>query len=305
MKKNRNLSAFSLIELSIVIVIIGILVAGVAKSTRLISQARINTAKSLTRSSPIASITGISLWIETTLDESFKSSLIDDETAITSWYDVNPQSTYKADFSATTAPTYRTGVINNLPAIKFTSASSTSMSSTNFPPIATNEASIFFVVKTPSTITNQSIFSKRVASADVATNLQVNLGTATQGWQFCDNVTDTGVQNCYNAYASGTNVDPDTTYIISITYVANAASSVKFYKNGVIISGGTASSTSNSLSTDPGVTTLLLGKNGLTATPAYFDGYIGELVIFDRFLRSNDRVYVEKYLGSKWGIPVP
>ncbi|MFM2200490.1 MAG: hypothetical protein RL769_545, partial [Pseudomonadota bacterium] len=50
MKKNHNTNprhqAFSLIELSIVILIIGILVAGVTQSSRLVNQIRLSTAQS-------------------------------------------------------------------------------------------------------------------------------------------------------------------------------------------------------------------------------------------------------------------
>ena len=56
MKNNRGLRAFSLIEISIVLLIIGILVAGVTQSSRLISQSKINSARAMTQSSPVSSI---------------------------------------------------------------------------------------------------------------------------------------------------------------------------------------------------------------------------------------------------------
>jgi len=46
-------TGFSLIELSIVILIIGILVSGVTQSSRLIRQIRIQSARNLTVNSPI------------------------------------------------------------------------------------------------------------------------------------------------------------------------------------------------------------------------------------------------------------
>lgn len=49
--KNKFNKAFSLIELSIVILIIGILVAGVTSSSRLINQMRLTSARTLTQSS--------------------------------------------------------------------------------------------------------------------------------------------------------------------------------------------------------------------------------------------------------------
>jgi prepilin-type N-terminal cleavage/methylation domain-containing protein len=60
--KNHKISAFSLIELSVVILIIGILVAGVTQSSRLIAQFRLKTAQNLTINSPVSSIKNLSTW---------------------------------------------------------------------------------------------------------------------------------------------------------------------------------------------------------------------------------------------------
>lgn len=66
-KKNRK--AFSLIELSIVIVIIGILLVGVIGAKHLISKSRLTTAMAMTRSSPINGTLNSKLWLETSLAE--------------------------------------------------------------------------------------------------------------------------------------------------------------------------------------------------------------------------------------------
>ena len=76
MKKKQ---AFSLIELSIVILIIGILVAGVTQSSRLVNQFRINSLRQLVVNSPVNSIKDLSLWLETTQTESFIESEAVDE----------------------------------------------------------------------------------------------------------------------------------------------------------------------------------------------------------------------------------
>ena len=63
--------AFSLIELSIVILIIGILVAGVTQSSRLLKMMRLQSARSLTNSGPVISINNIVLWVDSVSEESF------------------------------------------------------------------------------------------------------------------------------------------------------------------------------------------------------------------------------------------
>ena len=67
MKKLSFKKAFSPIELSIVILIIGILIAGVTQSSRLIRQAKLKTAQTLTSGAD----------------------------GVTTWYDINPQSSSK------------------------------------------------------------------------------------------------------------------------------------------------------------------------------------------------------------------
>ena len=72
MKKSS--SAFSLIELSIVILIIGIIIAGITQGSRLVTKMRVASARALTQSSPVTSIKGLMMWLETTMDGNVVSS---------------------------------------------------------------------------------------------------------------------------------------------------------------------------------------------------------------------------------------
>ena len=67
--------AFSLIELSIVILIIGILVAGVTQSSRLVSRMKQISVRSMTLNSPISSIKDLYAWYETSLDSLMRQKL--------------------------------------------------------------------------------------------------------------------------------------------------------------------------------------------------------------------------------------
>jgi prepilin-type N-terminal cleavage/methylation domain-containing protein len=86
--------AFFLIELSIVILIIGILVTGVTQSSRLVSRIKLISLQSLTRSTDVVTVNGLSLWLETVLDNSITNSSgsfqISDNEAVSSWNDINP-----------------------------------------------------------------------------------------------------------------------------------------------------------------------------------------------------------------------
>jgi prepilin-type N-terminal cleavage/methylation domain-containing protein len=72
--KLRKITAFSLIELSIVILVIGLLIAGALQGSNMISKAALSSARTLTESSPVASIRSLSLWFESTSKASFIDS---------------------------------------------------------------------------------------------------------------------------------------------------------------------------------------------------------------------------------------
>ncbi|GDX35566.1 hypothetical protein LBMAG18_00770 [Alphaproteobacteria bacterium] len=116
--------AFSLIELSIVILIVGILVAGVTTSSRLIIRMRLQTAQSITVSSPVNTVKDLVFWFETTLEKSFNDSEEQNNAFLTAWYDNNAQSSLKYNVftSASTAsqPKYIENFFNGaLPSVRF------------------------------------------------------------------------------------------------------------------------------------------------------------------------------------------
>jgi len=297
MKNNRDLRAFSLIEISIVVLIIGILVAGITQSTRLLSQAKISTAKTLTQSSPASSVKNLVLWIESVTDESFNSAEVEEGATIANWNDINPQNSLKNSFtSATNKPKYALNAINGLPAIKFDGSSSV-MTSTNFPNIITDAVTIFAVVRLPATVAAQPIIAKRVGSS---ANFQLGTGTgSSSAWQFCDST-------CPN-YTAGSNseiaVTANGSYVASVVYNGNTppvtsstSGGINFFHNGVLANSTTTLNYSPSKSVAGSLT---IGGDGVSG---FFGGYIGEIIVYDRSLKKEERQSIEGYLGKKWGI---
>jgi hypothetical protein len=43
---------------------------------------------------------------------------------------------------------------------------------------------------------------------------------------------------------------------------------------------------------------------GVTYSTEYMNGQIGEIIIFDRALKTEERKSIEQYLGKKWSIKV-
>ena len=295
MKNNRNFSAFSLIEISIVILIVGILVAGVTQSSRLISQAKINSAQSLTQSSPASSVKNMSLWIESTLDTSFDLAETDNSSTITNWYDINPQVSSKSNFTSTAKPTYLLNSINGRPAIKFNGASNF-MTAENFSNIITKSATVFAVVKMPSNLADQVIFGKRSTNANIelATTLAANY------WSFCD------ATSCIKPTNSPTPaISANNPYVLSVVYTGNSVTSsttstgLTFFNNGTALSSGSQTTSS---APDNSVTAPLTLGASTSGTTAFFGGHIGEIIIYDRALKREERQSIETYLGKKWGI---
>ena len=124
LKKHQK--AFSLVELSMVILIIGILIGGISQGIDLYEDFRINTAKTLTLNSRVGRVPDLVTWIETSMNNSFDDVEEKDGLTLTNWYDINPTITpnSKKNFTQATSglrPYYNKNVDNGLPAVKFDS----------------------------------------------------------------------------------------------------------------------------------------------------------------------------------------
>lgn len=294
MKKN----AFSLIELSIVILIIGILIAGVTQSSRLIRANKLNTAKTLTQSSPVASIKDLVTWLEASSDKSFIDSEAFDGGPVSAWYDINPQSTIKRNYSAAggVRPFYTDSCINALPCIKFDGVDDYLNITTSESSVA-KQSSIFLVIKfdTISTGNNSLLMTNGSAVSSGTALFQVSGVGKFLGSTVIDRnpVDNWGVTNTSYATTSP--------YIISI--VDNAAT-LTTYVNGVNDMASTLNIVTSGTSR---IYDMRIGgwHDGTSMVASrYLAGGIGELIIFDRGLKNEERKAVEKYLGQKWGLKV-
>ena len=145
-KVSKNFKkGFSLIEISIVLLIIGILISGILVGQDLILDAKIKSAQNLTRTSPVNKITDLTLWLDVNAEKSLISTatadrclskymsyqdLLGNET-ICAWRDINSQKSLgtnmsdKIALSINTAhainamPTYVVNGIGGLPSLYF------------------------------------------------------------------------------------------------------------------------------------------------------------------------------------------
>jgi prepilin-type N-terminal cleavage/methylation domain-containing protein len=283
MKKSK---AFSLVELSVVLLVISLMSVGVLQGTSVIKQARIANARSITSTSPVPEIDGLVAWYETSLLSSFKTSEISQDSSISTWYDVNPRSLpSKRNALTRTASSsvfYETNGINKLPSIRITSESA------NFTLPVFYQGSIavstIFVVFNPY---SQNFYNNMtlINSYSGSNPAGLNIGSDVVIWSLADG----------NGYAYNTTLDGFENYIV--TGYLNGTSSKAFLNNAT--SGSTTQT--SAAGTNP-FNGLIVGSKNSTCCGFY--GLLSEIIIYNRALNLQERKDVMRYLSKKYGIAV-
>ncbi len=284
-------SAFSLIELSIVITIIAILTAGIMQGKSIVAQSKMRAAQTQTARSPILNISNLSLWLETTSERSFNGNESNDGSLVSIWHDLNPQATVALNLlqsSNSAKPIYKRNVSNGLPMLKFNGSSSyfeTPYSSDLNPAHIT----IFTVVRSLSHSNYGSIISSRNNTPRKGYTLYVTPSNSYAFW------TGDGGNSWGNSPTS--KIDANTTTILTLT---NNSIATTLYVNGSKIGENPSAMVSNNINN----LRVGAGENNNSIPTYYYNGYIGEIIVFGRNLKNEERKSVEKYLSRKWGIDV-
>jgi prepilin-type N-terminal cleavage/methylation domain-containing protein len=286
MQKNKRL-AFSLIELSIVIIIIGIIVAAITQSSKLVKKFRIQTAQTLTKSSPVNSINDLAIWYETSSVESFISSEASDATAVTVWYDVSTQKPNKSNATSgtgTAQPLYKDNRINGLPTIAF-DGSDDAMDFDGGTLLGTNYT-VFIVGQRNSS--NQNYFIGGTSTSAEGTNLAIGWNSNTAVFMYNGASTPSA--------ASYTTASYSTPIPVILTAWFNQASGKKLWYNGGIIPDATSSSATP-------ITSFAGAKIGKFSS-TFSQVEIAEIIIFQRDLTNEERQAIEAYLSQKYKIAI-
>lgn len=274
--------AFSLIELSIVLLIIGILIAGITQSSRLINLFNLSIAQNLTLSSPINSTSGLSMWLEPTLDESLEDVQREDDMGISIWKDINPQTSNKISATqddSTKRPLYIRSCLNNLPCLRFDGVDDYFDFDGRF--LANSNFTIFVVESRRKAATGYFI-----SGQDWAVNKVLHLGYEDDrrvkflyGDPFY-------VEDAVPAYSS-----PVTRlHTIGFNYV-----------NGKTYEINSQSIGDGSASTQP-LESYEQATIGRFLSFDYYGGDIAEIVIFNKSLKASEIREIENYLAKKWKI---
>jgi type II secretory pathway pseudopilin PulG len=305
MKKQRA-SAFTLVELAIVILIVGIIVAGLLKGSLLVDAFRLSTARSQTENSNVAGVKNLVLWLETTSEASFLTS-VEEGVAIDSgatpayiWNDINPQTaaSRRSNASDASGPTYRERCINNLPCLEFNNTDELLATSQNAG--SATQLSIFVVFRSdaiPGASTVDTLLAVKGVTHTIGNNsFQLNIDDDVVSYDYFNRGTSAATSLQTAAITANT------------PYIVDVIDSTEGLLQTMSISGG-GIMTRTTATINSGVKNLALGLNiaafnNGTTTANFFDGRIAEIIIFDRALKVEERNSIESYLAAKWGINI-
>lgn len=300
MNKKTNFKAFSLIELSIVILIIGILVAGVTGSSRLVGQMRLVSARSITISSPVSFISGLSLWYETTVENSLISAVNGNSPSnndrISSWNDINPSQNSKINIGQTNdtlRPIYiNKSPINGLPSLLFNNNEYFELiaSGSGQLPLKAGDDTYTFIAVWQSlfpgysqTVVEQNSNTSNLIVGARASMLLLNSG----GWGFNGEGNDSSTVTInYNSSRIG--------------IITNNNGVINIYDNK--LSTPTLSSSISNNVANVSEAGLFVGAKGNSTRPEKFYGYISEIIIFDKVLNVDEMNDITRYLARKYNI---
>lgn len=281
---------FSLIEVSIAILIIGVLVAGVFQANTMVRKFKLITARTATQSSPVQGITGLTLWLDATSEKGFIDSEAVDGTAISNWYDVNPQrqvgSNSVTQSNSSYRPLYSENAIGGLPAIKLDGVNDylTKTTLNRDDIVSSDQATFFFVINS---------FSKNITSA--LFHIDNSAGSYLGSYQ--------NQANTFYFYFGDQSSTGRITFTTSNSFHNRAQVLTLLHKPtnySEVRSNGALLQSSSSMTNTMGETNPYYFWLGFTGY--YFKGYIGEVIFYNRALNNEERSAVEDYLKRKWEI---
>ena len=333
MKKNK---AFSLVELSVVILIIGILIAGVTQSGRLIRQIKLSTARSLTSSSDVASIRDVTAWFEATTAGVFTdingNTDIDDKSKLRAWRDVNPQKSISdkpimtngtaVDGSTNnTEPKYIISGINGLPSVYFDGGAANgdaTLSDATGDLISTTDTATMPILALDKTYSMFAVFrSDKGKAQQNAIIAQIGNGTDLTAQTFASIglLDGDGTNNSkpgfitsdakITSWLTDARITDYNDYIVGalvdfITPTSPADASVKLFVNSltpVTYVGNDIRSETNI-----GAAKFVIGASNHANPSKHFTGMISEVIVFDRKIKDEEALSVMKYLRKKYNI---
>jgi prepilin-type N-terminal cleavage/methylation domain-containing protein len=288
MKKFK--SAFSLLEISIVVLIIGILISGISTGIELYQDYKINIAKNLTQNSRVGRIDGLVLWLESSQKSSFEPNNITNGTRITKWKNINPNISihdrqkndalvcwYYTDIIY--GPKFTENGINQLPSLEFKNNEKSCLNIASTPLGNSKSMSLFLVFKNNNLSQNIlfrhgiRVFTHQILHYyGLYSSNYLNL-TMTSKPTLYQYILDDMVSGKFFVNKTNININQSGTMVPSYTPTGSLSTSDRFHIGSIF--------------------------DNLIQNP---EAFISEIIIFDRALNDSERNDVVYYLNQKWGL---
>ena len=291
--KKINKKAFTIIEISVLMLVISVMIVGVMTSKSMVTKSRLANAQSLTQQSYVNEISDdLIAWYETSLEGSFNASEIkNDGSYITAWKDSNKTVVTKNNATVTTPlntanqPILVQNVFyNSIPGLRFSGSQYLKFDGTKF---AQNSYTIFLVEQRSSNKSENYFIGGSGSSSN--SNLSMGYGTDTT-------ISFSHYSNDFTR--SIASYKPQTP--IMHTFLFNNTIGKRHSINGGSIAINTPAQTTSITSFN----LAMIGAYNPSGTLKTYVGDLAEIIMFKRSLKTEEIKAIESYLGSKYGIPV-
>ena len=285
-RKNRK--GFSLIEISVVILIIGVLIAGISQASDMIDEAALKGARTASRGSRVPRVKDLVLWVDAVSDGASLTAAgkqaVDDQ-AVTQLKDLNPRSSAKLTLTGTGTSIFNSNKVSGLPGLNLSGSNYFKL--TDRFDNSTIDYTIYLVYQPavlPSSGT-QFIFEKR---SSVGATFPYRLEIDSAGfYKFSDSAVAVAAYGAKKASAGKVNI---------IRLARSSAASLSIVVDdvpNVAVAGSTSAINSDEL---------IIGAKNAASPTNHANGRLGELIIFERDLVSSEEADIETYLFRKWKV---
>ena len=285
-RKNRK--GFSLIEISVVILIIGVLIAGISQASDMIDDAALKGARTASKGSRVGRIRDLVLWLDAVSDGASLTAATKqavDGDAVTQLKDLNPRSSAKLTLTSAGTSIFNSNKVSGLPGLNLNGGNFFKL--TDRFDNSTIDYTIYLVyqpVVLPSSGNTQFIFEKRSsAGATFPYRLEID---SNGFYKFSDSagVAAFGAKKASTGKVNIIRLSRSSTASLSIVVddVPNTA-----------VAGSTSAINSDEL---------IIGAKNAANPTNHANGRLGELIIFERDLASSEEADIETYLFKKWKI---
>lgn len=324
--------------MSIVILVIGILIAGISKGVDLVYDMRLATARALTDKAPMFGLENLELWLETTSENSLATGVgtsftnvknPDDKASIGRWNDLNPtlinsnNKNNAVQGTLANQPLYIQDGINGLPALLFDGVDDflgATDGRTNF-----NEFTIFLVIYPKFKSNADSNYSNIINISCSGSTVACSSSSSSTGYTASNrgnpaiwiyiNYNTTTINSTSPIFAyyqtkesaplySGYSLPYTKEDIPRIAEVNHGSSKVKVFITSQIVS---VTSNPSPLLTGNSYVDFRIGNQKFNGDMSgygnrNYKGAIGEIILFGRSLNDQESQLIQNYLSEKWRI---